>query len=217
MNMNQPPARKVSYKEYLTWLDEPRYEIINGIPIMHAAPSRQHQQIITRLVGELYAIFKGENCEVYKAPFDVRLSAAEDDQEYQVVQPDISIVCDQTKLDDKGCKGAPDLIIEVLSPSSWQKDRIEKMNLYQKHGVKEYLLLYPNEKIMEQYILEQNKYQKPIILNENDNLTSAIFQTQPISLSKPFTKVSTKSSPFSRIFPTNLAKMVLLKRERDRK
>ena len=151
MSMNPPHPKKVSYAEYLTWPDQPRYEIINGIPYMHAAPSRQHQRIVTRFTGELYTFFKGKSCEVYTTPFDVRLSAAADEQEYLVVQPDISVVCDERKLDDKGCKGAPDLIVEVLSPSTWQRDRFEKLNQYQKHGVREYLLIYPNEKVVEQY------------------------------------------------------------------
>jgi Uma2 family endonuclease len=93
-----------------------------------------------------------------------------------VVQPDISVVCDDRKLDDKGCKGAPDLIVEVLSPSTWQKDRIEKMNLYQKHGVREYLLIYPNEKILEQYILnESGSYDVPKIYTAEETFTSSLF------------------------------------------
>ncbi len=89
------------------------------------------------------------------------MSAEEDEHEFVVVQPDISVVCDDKKLDDNGCKGAPDLIVEVLSPSTWQRDRIEKLNQYQKHGVKEYLLIYPNEKILEQYVLEKNNFYGP--------------------------------------------------------
>ncbi|WP_138420433.1 Uma2 family endonuclease [Aquibacillus sediminis] len=173
--MNQPYPKKVTYAEYSTWGDEPQYEIINGIPFLQAAPSRQHQRIVTQLTGELYTFFKGKKCEVYTAPFDVRLSGKEDEKEYQVVQPDISVVCDEKKLDDKGCKGAPDLIAEILSPSTWQKDRIEKLNQYQRHGVKEYLLIYPNEKILEQYILgESDLYGTPTIYTEEDIFCSHI-------------------------------------------
>ena len=184
MSINQPHPKKVSYTEYLTWPDEPRYEIIDGIPYMQAAPSRQYQRIVTQLTGELYTFFKGKTCEVYTAPFDVRLSSAEDNDEYQVVQPDISVVCDKRKLDDKGCKGAPDLIVEVLSPSTWQRDRIEKMNQYQRYGVKEYLLIYPNEKIVEQYILDENGiYGTPSIYNEEDVFHSHIFSKFEITMS----------------------------------
>lgn len=187
MSTNPPHPEKVTYADYLTWSDVPRYEIIEGIPYLLAAPSRQHQRIVTQLVGEMYAFLKGKPCEVYTAPFDVRLSASEDNMEYQVVQPDISVVCDEEKLDEKGCKGAPDLIVEVLSPSTWQRDRIEKMNQYQKHGVKEYLLIYPNEKILEQYILDENgKYRMPTIYKEEDPFQSNVFSEFIIKMSDLF-------------------------------
>jgi Uma2 family endonuclease len=176
MSINQPHHRKETYADYLTWPDEPRYEIIEGIPYLLAAPSRQHQRIVTQLMGELYTFLKGKSCEVYTAPFDVRLSSSEDNEEYQVIQSDISVICDTGKLDDKGCKGAPDLIVEVLSPSTWKRDRIEKMNQYQKYGVSEYLLIYPNEKIVEQYIIDETgNYATPSIYNEKDVFHSHIF------------------------------------------
>lgn len=184
LSINQPHPKKVTYAEYLKWPEEPRYEIIDGIPYLQAAPSRQHQRIVTQITGELYTFLKRKSCEVYAAPFDVRLSATEDEEEYQVVQPDISVVCDERKLDDKGCKGAPDLIVEVLSPSTWRRDRIEKLNQYQRHGVKEYLLIYPNEKIMEQYILDENgMYGTPNIYNDNDVFRAHIFPEFVISIS----------------------------------
>lgn len=187
MSMNRPHSKKVTYAEYLTWSDEPRYEIIDGIPYMQAAPSRLHQRIVTQLTGELYALLTEKPCEVYVAPFDVRLSATEDEQEYQVVQPDISVVCDERKLDDRGCKGAPDLIVEVLSPSTWQKDRIEKLNQYQRYGVREYLLIYPNEKIVEQYILGENgMYATPYIYNEEDVFRSYLFPEFKIAMNVIF-------------------------------
>jgi Uma2 family endonuclease len=183
MSINQPHPKKATYAEYLTWTDESRYEIIDGIPYMQAAPSRQHQRIVTQLTGELYAFLKGKACEVYTSPFDVRLSATVDEEEYQVVQPGISVVCDEGKLDDKGCKGAPDLIVEVLSPYTWQRDRIEKLNQYQRHGVREYLLIYPNEKIVEQYILGENgMYGIPFIYNEEDIFRSHIFPDFEITM-----------------------------------
>lgn len=183
MSINQPQPKKVTYADYLTWPDEPRYEIIEGNPYLQAAPSTQHQRIVSRLVGELYSFLQGSSCEVFTAPFDVRLSAASDDEEYYVVQPDISVICDEKKLDDRGCKGAPDLIVEVLSPSSWQRDRIEKWNQYQKHGVSEFLLIYPNEKIVEQYILGDNgKYGLPVIYNKEDSFQSHIVQDFSIAL-----------------------------------
>jgi Uma2 family endonuclease len=185
MDINPPQPKKVTYADYLTWPDEPRFEIIEGIPYLQAAPSRQHQRIVTSLLGELYTFLKGNRCEVYTAPFDVRLSASENDEEYQVVQPDISVVCDPEKLDDQGCKGAPDLIVEVLSPSTWKRDRIEKMNQYQKYGVREYLVIYPNEKIFEQYILDENgKFRTPLIFKEEDVFSSDIFPEFTVIISE---------------------------------
>lgn len=187
MSINQSHSKRVTYADYLTWSDEPRYEIIDGIPYVQAAPSRQHQRIVTQLTGELYPILKERPCEGYVAPFDVRLSAADDEQEYHVVQPDISVICDERKLDSRGCKGAPDLIVEVLSPSTWQRDRIEKLNQYQKYGVKEYLLIYPNEKIMEQYILGENgMFGTPYIYKEEDIFSSDLFPDFEIVMSVIF-------------------------------
>jgi Uma2 family endonuclease len=111
MSKNRPPEKKVSYAEYLTWPDEPRFEIINGIPYMQAAPSRQHQRIVSQLVGVWYLFLKGKKCEVYTAPFDVRLAAVGDEEEYQVVLPDISVICDDTNLDDKDAKGHQILLL----------------------------------------------------------------------------------------------------------
>ncbi len=117
----------------------------------------------------------------------MRLSAAEDEQEYQVVQPDISVIWDVRKLDDRGCKGAPDLIVEVLSPATWQRDRIEKLNQYQKHGVREFLLIYPNERMLEQYILGENgMYSTPYIYNEESTFRSDLFPELKLALNVIF-------------------------------
>jgi Uma2 family endonuclease len=137
-------------------------------------------------MGELYLFLKGKNCEVYTAPFDVRLSEEGNEEVYHVVQPDISIVCDEKKLDDKGCNGAPDLIVEVLSPSTWRRDRIEKLNIYQRYGVREYLMIYPNEKVVEQYILEENGNTIPRIYNEEDLFNSNVFPEFEIKMSDIF-------------------------------
>jgi len=109
-----------TYAEYLSW-DEGRWELIDGeVWDMTPAPSRAHQDVSGALFNALYEFFKKRDCSVYAAPFDVRLSnldAAEDYAIATVVQPDISVICDREKLDDRGCLGAPDLIVEILSPS----------------------------------------------------------------------------------------------------
>lgn len=116
--------RKLTYSDYLLWDDEECIEIINGIPYnMSPAPSTKHQQISMNLSFQLMNFFKKKNCQVFAAPFDVRLfsKGKKNDEVFDVVQPDISVICDTNNLDDQGCVGSPDFIIEILSPSSVKK------------------------------------------------------------------------------------------------
>jgi Uma2 family endonuclease len=131
------PNKKESYtyEDYCEWDDGNRYEVINGIAYMLAAPLRNHQTISGELYKQLAVFLTGKSCKVYSAPFDVILS---DDT---VVQPDISVICDRSKLTKAGCSGAPDLIIEILSPSSVVLDTIVKLNKYMSGGVKEYWIV----------------------------------------------------------------------------
>ncbi|MGZ4106887.1 MAG: Uma2 family endonuclease, partial [Tumebacillaceae bacterium] len=115
-----------NYAEYLAWDDDERWEMVHGVPYnMTPAPSTEHQNVISNLHGEFYTFLKGKECKSFVAPFDVRLFAEDksDEEIINFVQPDISIICDKNKLDHKGCLGAPDLVIEVLSPSTAKKDR----------------------------------------------------------------------------------------------
>ena len=153
-----------TYGDYLTWPDEERWELIEGVPYsMSPAPSRKHQQIsveLTRQIANFLSNSEGE-CEVYSAPFDVRLlEADEDDNEIKtVVQPDIVVICDPDKLNDRGCKGAPDFIVEIISPSTTAKDQINKVALYEKHGVQEYWIIHPTDKLLSVRLLsEDGKY-----------------------------------------------------------
>ncbi|MHB8057961.1 MAG: Uma2 family endonuclease [Desulfuromonadaceae bacterium] len=130
------------YSDYLTWNDGERWELIDGVAYsMSPAPGRRHQEISGELFRQLANYLKGKQCKVYDAPFDVRLSDqvdASDNYIETVVQPDILVVCDRTKLDEKGCNGAPDLIIEITSPSTAKHDLGTKFDLYQKHAIQEY-------------------------------------------------------------------------------
>lgn len=140
---------KYTYADYLTWGDDERWEIINGEPFnMSPAPIRRHQDIVLNLATEFKRYLKGKSCKVYISPFDIRLKHNnEGDLEIiNVVQPDISIFCDKKKLDDKGGIGAPDLIVEVLSPSTQNKDLFQKLLLYQKFGVREYWIIDPEKR-----------------------------------------------------------------------
>ena len=155
-----------TYADYLTWPEECRVELIDGeVYDMSPAPSRRHQEISTELLRQIANHLKNRECSVYAAPFDVRFAEAdESDKETDcVVQPDISVICDPRKLDDRGCKGAPDFIVEILSPSTESKDYIVKKDLYERHGVKEYWLIHPPDSLLIVYRLGKNgKYSAPV-------------------------------------------------------
>lgn len=140
--------QKYTYADYCTWDDSERWELINGVPYaMSPAPSQVHQEISGELFGQLREYLKGKPCKVFHAPFDVRLNATDEDN--TVVQPDLLVVCDSSKLDGKSCKGAPDLVIEILSPSTAQTDRITKLNKYQQASVREYWIVDPESKTIQ--------------------------------------------------------------------
>lgn len=156
MGMPQKNER-YTYADYCTWDNSERWELIDGVPYaMSPAPSNAHQSISTELVYRLRRHLEGKPCKVFHAPYDVRLNAADEDD--TVVQPDLVVICDRSKIDDKGCKGAPDLIIEILSPSTSRHDRIVKMDLYQRSGVREYWMLDPDTKTLQVLLLENGRY-----------------------------------------------------------
>ncbi len=157
-------TKRYTYADYLTWLDDKRRELINGIvQLMSPAPKRKHQSISSLLNYFIVNYLKNKKCEAYTAPFDVRFpknGEKGDDKIYTVVQPDISIICDLEKLDDRGCIGAPDLIVEILSPSTAKKDINDKFILYQEAGVKEYWIVNPNDENISVFFLDKKgKYQ----------------------------------------------------------
>jgi len=131
-----------TYADYLSWDTGTRYEIIDGVAYAMASPTARHQGISWELAGVIYEFLKDNPCKAFTAPFDVRLFPEEDDSDTTVVQPDILVVCDKSKLaDGKACKGAPDLIIEILSPASVIMDRKVKAEKYCEAGVKEYWIV----------------------------------------------------------------------------
>lgn len=149
-------TRRHTYREYLTWPEEVRVELIEGeVFDMSPAPNRSHQRLSMELSLIIANLLKGAPCEVYAAPFDVRLPEAGEaaDQASTVVQPDISVICDPTRLDDAGCVGAPDLVIEILSPWTAAKDQVRKRRLYERHGVREYWLVHPTDRTVRIYRL----------------------------------------------------------------
>jgi len=186
---NRQYARKedqrYTYSDYLEWDDDQRWELIDGVPFLMSAPSWRHQRISSNLHGELYIILKGKPCEVYAAPFDVRLNAYTFDN--TVVQPDILVICDRGKLDDAGCKGAPDFVIEILSPSTSSRDRHLKFSLYRSVGVREYWVVEPETKIVSAHILSNEDYITRIY-GETDKAPISILENCFIDLADVFPK-----------------------------
>jgi len=158
------PEATYSYADYLKWNFEERVELIKGkLFKMSLAPTRGHQAINGNIHGVFWSFLRKKPCKVFAAPFDVRFPHSKetsDKETYTVVQPDICVVCDPEKLDDAGCKGAPDLIVEILSPSSSDKDLKDKFRLYEEYGVREYWVVYPSPHVLEIFYLENNKYSK---------------------------------------------------------
>lgn len=156
--------RRHTYREYCTWPQDVRYELIDGIAYaMAPAPVRLHQEIVGELFGQIRDALKGHPCRVYVAPFDVRLprGGEADDAVDTVVQPDIAVICDAAKLDARGCRGAPDWIVEVLSPATAAHDQFVKRELYERRGVAEYWLVHPHDRLVLVYRLAGGAYGKP--------------------------------------------------------
>jgi len=182
--------QRYTYGDYLKWPDEERWEIIDGIAFnMTPAPSVQHQRIITELTRQFANYFQGKTCEVFVAPFDIRLPQGEEKDEAidTVVQPDIVIICDPGKLDEKGCRGGPDLVVEIISPSTVQRDFKVKMDLYERVGVKEYWIVHPSDKTVMVFTLGQiGRYGRPEILTKGDRLKTILFAGLTIDLKRVF-------------------------------
>lgn len=182
--------QRFTYQEYLTWPQEERWELIDGVPYnMTPAPTRLHQLISRQLLTLFNNYLTGKSCEVYHAPFDVRLPQPleSDEQTSSVVQPDILVVCDKAKLDDRGCKGSPDLVVEIVSPTTFQKDLKEKFNLYERAGVREYWIVYPDQKTISAFSLTtEGKFGRPEIYADTDLIAVGIFPDLTINLSQVF-------------------------------
>jgi Uma2 family endonuclease len=182
--------RKLTYGDYLEWLDGERWELIDGEAFnMTPAPSRTHQKILLALADIFYKYLEDKPCEVYVAPFDVRLPEADQPEKdiTTVVQPDLTVVCDPAKLDEKGCLGAPDLIVEIISPSTAARDYIEKLALYERRQVPEYWIVHPVDKTVMVFQLNDNhEYGKPRIYAGDHQIQVGLFPDLVIDLRKIF-------------------------------
>lgn len=191
MEVEEPDfSLQYSYADYLKWTFEERLELIKGkIFRMSPAPNRIHQKISWGIAGELHDYLKGKPCEAYSAPFDVRLPqrSKQDKDIVTVVQPDICVICDASKLDDKGCIGAPDIIIEILSPSNSKKELANKYDVYEEAGVKEYWLFANEIKACFQYILnKEGRYFAGKPLTIGDTVTTPILPGFSLNLEEVF-------------------------------
>ncbi len=167
LSLNIDLDKHYTYADYLTWPDEFRCELIDGkIYMMSPAPLLTHQDVAGEIFRQAANALLGKSCRAFIAPLDVRLpnpSQADDETADTVVQPDVLVVCDANKLDRRGVRGAPDWVVEVLSPSTAGRDQIQKRALYERHGIREYWLVHPLDHVLTIYKLNDNSYGKPEI------------------------------------------------------
>jgi len=150
--------KQATYLDYLEWDEDFRAELIDGQIYMMGEPTTTHQRISGSLFYLLYDFLKGKKCEAFPAPFGVRLFPKEDRRDDTVVVPDMVVICDPAKIDERGCNGAPDLVIEILSPSNTQHDRIVKFNKYQDAGVREYWIVDPTERAVQVFLHDGSRF-----------------------------------------------------------
>lgn len=178
-----------TYADYLMWKLKERVELFKGkILKMSPAPSPVHQKISFRFSGIFYNFFKNNPCEVFSAPFDVRFPSKNGDSK-SVFQPDLCVICDPKKIDDKGCVGAPDLIIEIISPGNSKKELNLKYSIYEEFGVLEYWVVHPVEKTIQIFVLENGIFigKKPI--TEDEEMKSYIFADLAFPASEIFENI----------------------------
>jgi Uma2 family endonuclease len=155
-----------TYGDYLNWPDDVRYELIDGDAyLMSPAPDLSHQDVAGDIYRQAANALQNKSCRAFIAPVDVRLPKAQEADDFidTVVQPDVLVVCDGNKLDKRGVRGAPDWVVEVLSPSTSGHDQIKKRQLYERHGVREYWLVHPVDRVLTIYCLADGEFGKPQI------------------------------------------------------
>lgn len=190
MEVNEPDLSYVnySYADYLKWTMDEMVEIIKGRVYKLSEPKRVHQTISIRISSKIFNLLEGQKCKVYSAPFDVRLpvKSRKNEDIFTVVQPDICLICDPTKLDDAGCIGAPDLIIEILSKGNNKKELQNKYEVYEESGVKEYWIVAPEGQFMQVNTLVNGKYQPSKLLTLGDEIVTPILPGFVLNLDEVF-------------------------------
>lgn len=190
-NINQLDFSKTyTYADYLLWQFSERVELIKGFILkMSPAPSMAHQRVSMNLTSELLDFFKKQPCSLFAAPFDVRLPIESARKDTTVVQPDLCVICDESKLDEKGCNGVPDLMVEIISPKNSKHDLNTKFKLYQEAGVLEYWIVEPYEKVVFVYTLINGKYIGLNPFTEGEFIESPLFPELKINLDEVFYRV----------------------------
>ena len=184
--------KRYTYADYLTWPENESWEIIDGVPYMQASPTWQHQALSREFLTQFNNYLKGKPCQVFAAPFDLRLPEANerDEDTTFVVQPDLLIVCDKEGLKGTGYYGTPTLVIEISSPSTIRNDKIWKFNRYEKAGVKEYWIVEPDGKFVTVFTLQDNKrYGRPEAYTETDKIKVTAFPELIIDLAPVFVSI----------------------------
>lgn len=183
------PDKTYTYADYFKWRFDERVELIKGkVFRMSPAPNRIHQEIAGNVYRRLGNFLEGKECRVYTAPFDVRLPRkGKDDKEIvTVLQPDVCVVCDLSKLDMRGCFGAPDIVVEVLSPGNNAKELKNKYDVYEESGVKEYWLVSPQDQWVRTYTLTDGKFVESPFLLAGDVVTSDILPGFSLEIAELF-------------------------------
>jgi Uma2 family endonuclease len=181
---------KYSYKDYLTWDDKLRYEAFDGkVYAMSPAPTPKHQSVLTELMVEFGAFLRGKQCRVFSSPIDVCLFSDKDTSDEDIkdwVQPDLAVVCNPDKIGDKRITGAPDLIVEILSPSTAKVDRVLKYSKYEQAGVREYWIVDPLHETVEVFLLEDSSYIRGGVYTKDEEIPVSIFEDFFVNLSHVF-------------------------------
>lgn len=182
------PEKTYTYADYLTWRLRERVELIRGrLFPLSPAPNTTHQRIVRELTTPFTLHFRQHACQVFPVPFDVRLPVPRGAKDVTVVQPDLCVICDEAKLDEQGCNGAPDLVVEILSPGNSRKEMREKFSAYEEAGVREYWLVHPQDRTVLVYVLNEDGHyigRQPV--TEPDPVRATCFPELAVDLSLIF-------------------------------
>ena len=195
MALQQRDTHHYRYADYLGWPEDVRYELIDGVAwLMAPPPTRRHQELVGELFFQVREALEGRPCRAYVAPFDVRLPRGDEaDADIDtVVQPDVLVVCDPAKLDERGLRGAPDWVIEVLSPATAGHDQTRKLAAYERAGVPEVWLVHPSDRVLTIYRREGHRYGRPLI-QELEGVTPSLLDGVAVDWQRVLAQLSPRS------------------------